>query len=258
MIFEIMGRPAEYIKETLSQLVDKIKDEKGCCIVDKKVFEPKVVEQHHDIFTTFAEVEMTFERIEDLLKVVFSYLPSHVDIVKPQQSALTNIEMNYLVNELAATLHKYDEVAKRMMLDNDALKRMMEQKAAEPVAETIERKEDALLQETKKKEEKKTAKKRGLKKKEKILDKTADGKGKKKEELAEMESGEEETKVKDKAEVGNKEKVDGEEEESINEAKNPMSDDPDGIYQKEMSQEEEEYLDDLDEALDEDEGKEKD
>ncbi len=126
MIFEIMGRPAEYIKETLSQLVDKIRAEKGCVIQEKKIFDPRAVEQYKDIFTTFAEVEMTFETLDDLLRVIFNYLPSHIDIVNPQTSSLSNTEMNALANQLTGKLHQYDELAKRMMLENDALKTYIE------------------------------------------------------------------------------------------------------------------------------------
>ena len=123
MIFEIMGRPPEYIRETLSQLIDKIKEEKGCSIESKKVFDPKPVEQQPGIFTTFAEVEFHFEKMEDLLRVVFNHLPSHVDIIRPQSANVTNVEFNFLMNDLAMNLHHYDEVAKRILLENDYLKK---------------------------------------------------------------------------------------------------------------------------------------
>lgn len=238
MIFEIMGRPAEYIRETLSQLIEKIQSEKGCKLEEKRVFEPKLVEHQKDIFTTFAEVEAHFERIEDLLRVIFTYMPSHIDIVRPQNSAVTNAEMNYIVNELAIMLHKYDEIAKRMMIENDALKKYVEafqtrQQALQPVQGKLIEKDD--------KEEiaqKKPKKRRTMKKK------------KKEDEIA--------TPVEDEEKPLAEEKTD----EAIEEKPSLAKADPEQIYDKDQTmseeEEEEEYLEDIDEVLEGDEEKERD
>jgi len=63
-IFEILGRPPEHIKETMSQLVDKLAELPGIEIDKKTVHEPKPVKEENagkegnmsGLFTTFAEV----------------------------------------------------------------------------------------------------------------------------------------------------------------------------------------------------------
>jgi len=224
MIFEIMGRPAEYIKETLSQLVDKIKAEKGCVIQEKKIFDPKAVEQYKDIFTTFAEVEMTFETLDDLLRVIFNYLPSHIDIVSPQTSSLSNTEMNALANQLTGKLHQYDELAKRMMLENDALKKYIENLKGDPqilepqVVVGGRQEEEGKKEEKNKKEEKaienvkKSVKKRAPKKKKEEIPaggKEDEGRERQEEEMHAAGKKEEKMLFEDKAEeeIGGKERL---------------------------------------------------
>ena len=56
LIIEILGRPAEHVKESLNMLVVKLGSEKGVKIIDKKYHEPAPVENSKDLFTTFAEV----------------------------------------------------------------------------------------------------------------------------------------------------------------------------------------------------------
>ncbi len=238
MIFEVMGRPAEYIKETLSQLVEKIQSEKGCKLEEKRVFEPKLAEHHKDIFTTFAEVEAHFEKIEDLLRVIFTYMPSHIDIVRPQNSAVTNAEMNYIVNELAVMLHKYDEIAKRMMIENDALKKYAEalqtkQQALQPVQEKFIEKDG--------KDDKEEIAQKKPKKKHTVKKKKKENKIVVPSELEEKPLAEE--------------KID----ETLEEEPSLAKADPEQIYDKEiktMSEEEEEYLEDIDEVLEGDEDEE--
>ena len=93
LILEIMGKPAEHIKKTLSELVDKLGKERGVTIIKKDIREPKRIEPRdkegkeikiqQDIFTTFSEVEIEVGDLTDLAMIGFNYMPSHIEIISP-------------------------------------------------------------------------------------------------------------------------------------------------------------------------------
>jgi len=120
LILEILGRPAEYIKKTLSEIVDKLKEEKDVSVINKKIAEPKPVEGQENLFTSFAEIELeTF--LEKLMAICFAYMPSHIEIVKPEELKISNAGLNSFLNELISRLHKYDELVKALMIERQTL-----------------------------------------------------------------------------------------------------------------------------------------
>ena len=122
-IFEILGRPAEHIKETLSQLVDKLGEFPGIKIDKKKVHEAKPVEQEgvKDLFTTFAEVEILGDNIDAITNIVFNAMPSHVEIIEPDELTIKNFDLSNFLSSLTVKLHRYDEIAKTITLERNFL-----------------------------------------------------------------------------------------------------------------------------------------
>jgi len=45
MMFEIIGKPPEYLTETLDNLITKIDEEKGVKVKNKKINEPEVMKK---------------------------------------------------------------------------------------------------------------------------------------------------------------------------------------------------------------------
>ena len=122
-IFEILGRPAEHIKTTLSQLVDKLGEFPGIKIDKKKVHEAKPVEQEgvKDLFTTFAEVEILGDNIEAITNIVFNAMPSHVEIIEPEHIEINNFDLSNFLSSLTIKLHRYDEIAKTITMERNFL-----------------------------------------------------------------------------------------------------------------------------------------
>src|SRR3989344_8254998 len=100
MVIEILGRPVEYILESMESIVSKIGGEKGARIITKKVHEAKAVEKAGNLFTTFAEIEFETENIETLFRIILIYNPSHIDIINPEQLVLKNTSLNLIANEI--------------------------------------------------------------------------------------------------------------------------------------------------------------
>lgn len=171
-IYEILGRPAEHIKITLEQLIDRISENKGIKIIERKVHEPHLLDEEKtknikiekEIFSTFAEVEMEIDNLMLIFSIILNTLPSSVEVLKPQELRLKNFDLSNVLGELSLKLHKYDEIAKALLLEKNQMINFikeMNKKIEELGGETIVKFEDG---QDKEKEDKKGEK---LNKKEK-------------------------------------------------------------------------------------------
>lgn len=126
VIFEVMGKPAEFIKEKLTGIIDKLGKEKGIKITSRKMQEPKQIEKS-DMFTTFAEVELEAENITTFLILAFNYMPAHIEIINPTELKMKNFEMTSAFNEILTKLHGYDSIAKTLLFERNNLVNQLRQ-----------------------------------------------------------------------------------------------------------------------------------
>jgi len=163
VIFEMLGRPADYLKETLKKFIDKVNNEKGVKILGKKIKKPKKLEQaKQELYTTFAEAELEFEDMQAMFKIIFIYMPSHIDIISPEEIKIKNFDLNVLMTELARRLHQYDEITKRLSAERNILYTRLKQtkEGGEIIGEKKDKKnEEKAGKKTKKKRKKKDKKK---------------------------------------------------------------------------------------------------
>ena len=124
VILEIMGKPAEHIQTILNGIVENLGKEKDVKIINEKIAEPKELEGKKGIFTSFAEVELE-TGLEKLMLLLFAYMPSHVEIIEPENLQLRNADLNIFFNELMRKLHQYDEIAKTMLIERENLNKMI-------------------------------------------------------------------------------------------------------------------------------------
>lgn len=134
IIIEIMGRPADYLKENMLKLVDKMGSEKGVKILGRKISETKKIE-NSDFFTIFAEIELEFESLKQLILIIFTYMPSHIEITKPEEIRMSNYDLNVLCNEITLRLHNYDEIAKSIIFEKKILENQLKQYGIEPATQ---------------------------------------------------------------------------------------------------------------------------
>lgn len=119
MVFEILGRPKENVTEALQTITVKLGSEKGVKVLDKKIHEPIQAQDSDTLFTSFAEVEVEFESLEMYLAVIFSYLPSNIEIVKPEKLQMDNQKLNEIGNAVIQKIHNYDSVTKKYIYERD-------------------------------------------------------------------------------------------------------------------------------------------
>ncbi len=121
MILEILGKPADYVLGSLNELVGKLGEEKGVKILNKQLHEPLPVKESKELFTTFAELEIEFDTIEMYLAVLFAYMPAHVEVVRPDNLALSAAYFNDLGNKIIQRMHNYDAITKKTLYENQIL-----------------------------------------------------------------------------------------------------------------------------------------
>lgn len=120
LIFEMLGKPAEYVNEMLSSHTEKLEREKGIKIVERKISNPKGVE-NSDLFSSFVEVEVEIDDLPRFMNVLFAYMPCHVDVLSPDSVKINNFDLGSFGNELVRRLHEYDSIAKIAQINNAKL-----------------------------------------------------------------------------------------------------------------------------------------
>jgi len=127
IIFEIMGRPREYLVESMEEVISKVGKEEGVEILNKKIHEPRELEERKGIYTTFAEADMEFEKEDSFFMMLFSYMPANVEVTSPAEWKFQINEFNIFLNELLRKLHQYDNLAKAFILEKNNMQAYIQQ-----------------------------------------------------------------------------------------------------------------------------------
>ena len=129
LILEILGRPKEHIVEALNELVNKLGSEGGIKIIEKKIHEPISVKEAKDLFTTFADVLIELDSLENYFGIMFAYMPANFEIINPEKLTLSNVNLNDLASKLIHRLHDYDAITKKALVDNELLAKKLHEVA---------------------------------------------------------------------------------------------------------------------------------
>ena len=126
VIIEILGSPKEHVEEIINKVVKKIEtEEKDIKLLNGKSYEATEVK---GLWSTFAELELEFNKLYDLIGFSFDYMPSVIEILEPEKMNIEMGDVNELLNDLLAKLHNYDMVTKNLSAENILLKRQLEKK----------------------------------------------------------------------------------------------------------------------------------
>lgn len=131
IILEIIGKPPEHLVKTLEGIVKMIDEEKGVCVIEKKINEPVLMKDSKEFYTTFAEIDLEVEDILYLTIIMFKYMPAHVEVIEPELIALTNNGWTDILSELTRRLHAYDEVSRVIQLQNSNMQKKLKELLAD-------------------------------------------------------------------------------------------------------------------------------
>ncbi|MCA9487994.1 MAG: hypothetical protein KC516_03465 [Nanoarchaeota archaeon] len=126
-VLEILGRPKEHLIEVLEDIIKKMSEEKGVSLVNKKIPEPIESKEKKDFFATHAEVELEVEEPFQLAVLMFKYMPSHIEIVSPENLTISNNDFSDMLSEITRRLHSYDELMKMIQFENARLTKKVQE-----------------------------------------------------------------------------------------------------------------------------------
>ena len=129
LIIEVMGRPAENVKQALASIVTRLGGEQDITILERTFHDPAPVQDAKDLYTTFADVTLEVRSLTAYFNLLFSYMPSHVELVYPERITLSNTELNSFANHLIQRMHNYDAVVKNVLVERDLFLRKVQEQA---------------------------------------------------------------------------------------------------------------------------------
>ena len=139
IIIEVIGKPPEHLVETLESIIKQISEEKGVSVISKKINEPVLLKEQTEFYSSFAEIEVKVEEILYIARLIFKYMPAHIEIIEPESVLLTNSEMNEIFNETVRRLHEYDEIARILEVEKNILGKRVKELTLEENKEISEK-----------------------------------------------------------------------------------------------------------------------
>jgi len=119
IIIEILGKPREHVEKTLRKYIDKINNDSDLIILNSNFSEAVEKEK---LWATFSELDMIIKGIPKLIAFCFDYMPSSIEITKPDEFIMKKSTVEDLVNDLQARLHEVDMIIKKQKNENEFLK----------------------------------------------------------------------------------------------------------------------------------------
>lgn len=121
-IIEVLGKPKEHVEKTIKDYVEEISKDPDLIIIKKEFAEP---EEKDQFWTTFVEIELIIKGIPKVIDFCFHYMPSSIEILKPEEFSMNNVVIADMLNDLQARLHNVDMIIKKLKNENTFLKRNM-------------------------------------------------------------------------------------------------------------------------------------
>ena len=123
-IIEVLGKPKEHIEKTIREYVENIKVDNNFVML-KEHFSDAEEQKHGEetYFAIFVELEFLVKGLQPLVGFCFNYMPSSIEIEKPEELAIPASMMNAIFNDLQARLHKVDMVVKQQANENTFLRK---------------------------------------------------------------------------------------------------------------------------------------
>jgi len=120
IIIEVLGKPKEHVEKTIRSFVDSIEKDKDLILLNKTFAD---AEEKDNLWSTFVDMEMVIKGIPKLIAFCFDYMPSSVEILKPEELVMNKSTIADFANDLQARLHQVDMIVKKLKNENDFLRK---------------------------------------------------------------------------------------------------------------------------------------
>lgn len=153
IVIELLGRPKDHLDKAMKDFIEKINNEKGIKVLDKKVYPPKLIELEEkdgkkqkyekgkEMYSNFSEIELEADEIIDLIRILFVYMPSHFEVLSPERIELKNFDFSTLLNELSKRMHQYDNITKNAIIETNILRNKIKEYVKQNPPKKEEKKE---------------------------------------------------------------------------------------------------------------------
>ena len=118
-IIEVLGKPKDYVESAIKEYIQHIKEDSELVILNEDYSETK---EQGKLWSKFAELDLVIKGTRKLISFCFEYMPSSLEVVKPEHLIMSNPEISGFLNDLQARLHNVDMIVKQLKAENDFLK----------------------------------------------------------------------------------------------------------------------------------------
>jgi len=120
VIIEVLGKPKEHVEKSIRDYVDKIKKDPELVVMNADFSE---AEEKEKLFAVFVELDIVIKGMPKLIGFCFDYMPSSIEITKPEEFAVKKSTIENFINDLQARLHNVDMIVKKQKNENTFLKK---------------------------------------------------------------------------------------------------------------------------------------
>ena len=121
-IIEVLGKPNEHVENAIKEYIKHVKEDSEIVILHEDYSE---IKEQGNLWSKFVELDLVIKGTKKLISFCFEYMPSSIEVIKPEQLVMSNPELSNFLNDLQARLHNVDMIVKQLKTENDFLKHNM-------------------------------------------------------------------------------------------------------------------------------------
>ena len=121
-IIEVLGKPKEHVETAIKEYIEHIKEDSELVVLNEDYSE---IKEQGKLWSKFVELDLIIKGTKKLIGFCFEYMPSSIEVIKPEHLVMTNPEFSNFLNDLQARLHNVDMIVKQLKAENDFLKHNM-------------------------------------------------------------------------------------------------------------------------------------
>ena len=126
MLIEVAGFPQEHVDHAMKLITEKFAaDRTDVRNISKKTNAAKKVESPDvkEFYTGFLEIDAEYEDIIALLHLTLEFLPSHVEIIAPENIQLATTNLTELFTDISGRIHQYESMVRSLKADQEIMER---------------------------------------------------------------------------------------------------------------------------------------
>ena len=98
-IIEVLGKPKEHVEDAINQYINHIKDDSELVILNEDYSD---TQEQGKLWSKFVELDLVIKGTKKLISFCFEYMPSSLEVLKPDHLVMSNAELSNFLNDLQA------------------------------------------------------------------------------------------------------------------------------------------------------------